>query len=270
MKSKTGTFSSIVLGCCQRKNHTVIIKRILDFQTRKESFLDVGCGDGGLCYSLKERFHGLIVGIDIGNEILIAHKKYRNIAFIKADAQFLPFVGEIFDFVVSSCALEHIYNPENVLEETKRTLCPFGKMLVVVPSSLWHLSNTALFLIILLFWRLLNQALKNKRMIVFVNQVRNGFQKRRFGVFLHAKNYSFELEKYKGYTLITEMVRWKYDRWFKLFLKTGFRVLRTEGIQFVMFPSNFPAPSFFVSLEENMFLKHLCQHFLFVLMKENI
>lgn len=52
---------------------------------------------------------------------------------IQADAAYLPFKDQCFDVVICSEMLEHVLNPADVLNETYRTLCYSGTVLVCVP-----------------------------------------------------------------------------------------------------------------------------------------
>lgn len=54
--------------------------------------------------------------------------------FVKADAHFLPFVDELFEKVVCSHTLEHLYSPYAVLKEIWRVLKRTGKVEIDVPN----------------------------------------------------------------------------------------------------------------------------------------
>jgi ubiquinone/menaquinone biosynthesis C-methylase UbiE len=91
--------------------------------------LDVGCADGELLEILGT--NGLKVGLDISVVYLnIAKKKFD---VILADAENMPLRQGTFEAVVCSDLLEHVLNPENVVEEIRRILTNKGKAFFVVP-----------------------------------------------------------------------------------------------------------------------------------------
>lgn len=80
--------------------------------------LDVGCSQ--MRFNLSNS-----IGIDIVPS--------RN-ADILADAQYLPFRGNLFDTIVAGELLEHLQNPCHFLDEVKRVLKPGGRLIVTTPN----------------------------------------------------------------------------------------------------------------------------------------
>ena len=88
--------------------------------------LDVGCG--------RKPYQSLFVvekyiGLDIDSEI----SRKRGIADYFYDGGKFPFEDEAFDSILCNQVLEHVFNPDNFLQEINRVLKPGGKFLLTVP-----------------------------------------------------------------------------------------------------------------------------------------
>ncbi|MBE6680052.1 MAG: class I SAM-dependent methyltransferase [Ruminococcaceae bacterium] len=120
------------------------IKFYLDFCSEEDMFkgktvLDIGCGAAGK--SLYYASRGANV---IGVEIL---EKYRaeasaladelglsdKFTFVCADAASLPFEDSTIDTIIMNDAMEHVSNPEAVIDECMRVLTPGGRLFVNFP-----------------------------------------------------------------------------------------------------------------------------------------
>ena len=95
--------------------------------------LDFGCGAGGyLCYAKQD-----VKGI-YGVELETAMRDKINTEGIKCFANIEEAVCELqgrIDIVTMFHVLEHIDNPEDILEKLKRLLCPDGRMIIEIPNS---------------------------------------------------------------------------------------------------------------------------------------
>lgn len=95
--------------------------------------LDAGCGGGGMPLSLAEEAD-LVVGIDIVDRFaeagrrLAAERGIRNIRFVVADGQALPFRDGGFDAVLSHAVIEHVADAARYLRDCARVLRPGGWM----------------------------------------------------------------------------------------------------------------------------------------------
>ena len=89
----------------------------------------------------------LVVGIDIEETALKVAKK-RNVMTVKCDLNVggLPFRDNYFDLVLMSEVIEHIYNTDHILLESRRVLKPFGYLLVSTPNLAWWLNRLVLLL----------------------------------------------------------------------------------------------------------------------------
>jgi len=97
--------------------------------------IDVACGPGFLALALAECCREA-VGIDLTEAPLaIAERNreergLRNVRFLTADADRLPFADNEFDLAICRLALHHMENPGQVLQEMARVCRPQGKVAI--------------------------------------------------------------------------------------------------------------------------------------------
>lgn len=82
--------------------------------------LDIGCGDGSLLHHLALESHeDFVVGVDLCKTLVQEGKKsYDEIEYLIADAEHLPFRGEVFDMAICVALLHHVFG-ENLKESRK-------------------------------------------------------------------------------------------------------------------------------------------------------
>ncbi|MFX1383452.1 MAG: class I SAM-dependent methyltransferase [Promethearchaeota archaeon] len=122
-KKNRFTFNSFVYARYQIE--LKLISHIL--KNRKSKFtkiLDIGCGDGVILFLLYHKFKSYnleIHGIDSSNIALeVAKKRLSNGFFRNTDLYNLPYEDDYFDLILSSDVIEHVSNPEKMLQEIKR------------------------------------------------------------------------------------------------------------------------------------------------------
>ena len=94
--------------------------------------LDVGCGEGVLL-----RSSGFApVQLDISMNRLHKARAESNL-LVCADGMELPFADNSFDVVLLIALLEHVSQPERIVDETWRVLKPEGKVAILVPNDVW-------------------------------------------------------------------------------------------------------------------------------------
>ena len=102
--------------------------------------LDIGCGAAGksLYYVSCGAKH--VTGIDVvaryENEAYTLAEKLglrKQFSFIAGDAANLPFESGCFDTIIMNDAMEHVDEPERVLEECERVLCNGGRIFINFP-----------------------------------------------------------------------------------------------------------------------------------------
>lgn len=113
--------------------HNGRAKKILDMVNGEEFEFtgDLGCGTGLITQSMK----GRILGIDINRWNLDRTRERVDGEFIQASLTHIPITDQALDQVVISEVLEHVVNPENVVEEIRRILRPGGRIVGSVPSK---------------------------------------------------------------------------------------------------------------------------------------
>lgn len=97
---------------------------------KKDKIIDVGSGTGDLInLILKKNLKNILFSVDLNDEMLNYGKKKfkrKNVQFIKANAEKLPFENNCFDkFIISFC-LRNVTNINKALAESFRVLKPGG------------------------------------------------------------------------------------------------------------------------------------------------
>ncbi|WP_165845032.1 class I SAM-dependent methyltransferase [Candidatus Cryosericum terrychapinii] len=104
-----------------------------------KTILDIGAGSGG-----KTTFYALsgakrLTGIDTEERFIMqardfaSSKNAKDIDFIVANAETMPFQNASFDMCVMNDVFEHLSKPEVVLKEVNRVLKPHGKVFINSP-----------------------------------------------------------------------------------------------------------------------------------------
>lgn len=92
-----------------------------------ENVLEIGSGLGILAHQVSESARIQMTGIEIDqNQLQQAQLLKSDVAFLKGDAHNLPFDNSLFDRVYCRYVLEHVSNPQQVVDEAFRVLKPGG------------------------------------------------------------------------------------------------------------------------------------------------
>ena len=121
------------------------IKFYLDFSTEEDMFkgktiVDIGCGAAGKSLYYASRGANKVIGVEIlekyeeeaaalANELGLSDK----FSFVCADAANLPFDDNSVDTIIMNDAMEHVANPEAVIDECLRVLSKGGRLFVNFP-----------------------------------------------------------------------------------------------------------------------------------------
>lgn len=108
---------------------------------KAQRLLDIGCGDGSLSLLLKEAVGATeIYGIEISPEATeIAKRKGVNAICMDIDYSDFPFDSNFFDAVFCGELIEHLLDPDHLLEEIYRVLKPTGCCIFSTPNvASWH------------------------------------------------------------------------------------------------------------------------------------
>jgi 2-polyprenyl-6-hydroxyphenyl methylase/3-demethylubiquinone-9 3-methyltransferase len=105
-----------------------ILKRIHDLGLQAPKVLDVGCGAGFLSNEMALEGHE-VTGVDLSPESLkvaCLHDKTQSVKYEVADAYKLQYPDQTFDVITAMDFLEHVEDPELVIQEISRVLKPGG------------------------------------------------------------------------------------------------------------------------------------------------
>lgn len=115
----------------EKKSLNFILKII-----KKESkILDAGCGNGKFLDLIKSNFSNAnLYGVDFSeSEVKEAKKKSFNV--IQGDFEDkIKFSSNSFDIINASEVIEHLYNPDKLLEEINRVLKKGGHLVLSTPN----------------------------------------------------------------------------------------------------------------------------------------
>lgn len=117
----------------ERSSGRFDVLNVVDFSQVQpgQSVIEVGGGTGNFV-SLFSTVAGWTAAFDLTHEmLLVARKKYPQVAVVVADGMRLPVVSRSIDLVTTAQALHHIHQPVEVLKELRRVVTPGGRVLVV-------------------------------------------------------------------------------------------------------------------------------------------
>lgn len=97
--------------------------------------LDIGCGDGVLAVTLRQRGAAAVVGLDASESMLDAAKMRASeqdvdVALCLGHAENLPFADQSFDVVVAVTILCFVAEAEQTFAEIGRVLRPGGRLVI--------------------------------------------------------------------------------------------------------------------------------------------
>jgi len=137
-----GRFTDALINIKYRTTYH-IWKRLIRRQARRDyhlnarlHILDIGCGPGNFIRCLEHWFHDAnIVGLDMSRELVEYTMKRSNCAkILQSNAEYLPFRSDCFDVISALQVVEHLSNPEKLLDEVCRILRKNSILLLATPN----------------------------------------------------------------------------------------------------------------------------------------
>lgn len=114
----------------------IALKKLTSIFKEAKTILDIGCSNGQILNNIQS--DALKIGVDIDISSMI--KNSPNILdgnidlILVCNARKLPIKDSSIDVVLCCDILEHLIDPERILEEAYRTLRPNGKLIITVPN----------------------------------------------------------------------------------------------------------------------------------------
>jgi ubiquinone/menaquinone biosynthesis C-methylase UbiE len=98
------------------------------------NLLDIGCGNGTITTRLKKVLGlGIVEGVDLlAGKLDVPY--WLRMQYADFDKDKLPYPDSVFKAIYCGEVIEHLYNPDNLLDEIHRVLKPGGICLITTPN----------------------------------------------------------------------------------------------------------------------------------------
>lgn len=115
-----------------------IIEIVFPKRPTGKKILEIGVGgEGGLLRYLKN--DNEVMGVDASQSAMNSSAQFGiKVDIVNIDRQSLPFEDKIFDFIFIIDIIEHLANPQFVIEEMKRVLKDEGQFFLTSPNPMIH------------------------------------------------------------------------------------------------------------------------------------
>ena len=95
--------------------------------------LDVGCGDGHFALYIKDKFNK-IFGAEIAKEAAFIAQKQKVFTSVMDLNSSLSYQDNTFDVVTCMDVIEHLLDPDSLIDEIYRVLKPDGQLVLTTPN----------------------------------------------------------------------------------------------------------------------------------------
>jgi len=131
--TKGYTLFGINISSMYHKERQASALKNLNLQ-KDDIVLDAGCGNGSLSLSISEKCKK-IYAVDLARTAFKenSRKPPKNLVFKKMNIEELKFRNESFSKIVCVETIEHVLNPDKVLQEFHRVLKPQGILVISYP-----------------------------------------------------------------------------------------------------------------------------------------
>ena len=107
----------------------------MDLRKSDLNILEVGCACGGTLLEINNiNKTANIYGIEINSNSAKLAKNFANVSSANIEDSNLPYKQGFFDYIIFGDVLEHLYNPQKVLENIKPYLKEDGKIIASIPN----------------------------------------------------------------------------------------------------------------------------------------
>lgn len=112
-----------------------VVKQVSALRQIRHSALDVGCGDGDLCYELRQAGWSEVIGQDISrSRIARARVQYPDLQFYDVPLEQTNIPRTSQDLVIIDNVIEHVPQPVEFLATLREYLKPSGLLVAITPN----------------------------------------------------------------------------------------------------------------------------------------
>lgn len=113
--------------------NTSVLTRIPQTTQR---LLDLGCGSGAFGQHVKQEFACEVIGVTFSNEEALLASQHLDQVLVHDLNDFDPVELGLFDCIICSHVLEHLYEPEKLLGKLRGNMTPQSTLIVALPNIL--------------------------------------------------------------------------------------------------------------------------------------
>jgi len=115
-----------------------IVSEMVSHLGKSLKVLDVGCGDGVIGEPIRKMGNN-VISLELPTIAVLAHKCGVPL-IVGGDAEHLTFASNSFDVVLASEVMEHMWDPNNFLDEAYRVLNANGYLIIETPEGIGGLN----------------------------------------------------------------------------------------------------------------------------------
>ena len=118
------------VGICRRD-----IIEFMNLASEKLNILEIGCGVGSTLLEIKNiNPSAILYGIEKNKQAALVAGNFAEILTGDVENFVFPYPENFFDYIIFGDVLEHLYNPQKVLENIKPYLKEDGKIIASIPN----------------------------------------------------------------------------------------------------------------------------------------